>query len=281
MSNVKIMTDSACDAHPAWLAKENIHVIPLMVQLGQQKFQDGVDILADEIYQWVTQTGRLPRITPPTVDDFQKEFRQLKKAGNEIVYIGLSSQLSDAVENAQKAAQGMDGIYVVDSQSISCGVEYLVMEAQNLIFKHTGAEIAEMLDMMKQNLQVRFSVDNYAYLQLGGQFSTKQVLRGGFLRLRPTLIMQDGKLILGTPQKGASIVAKQAFAEQLFAEKSVQSGRICITHTGCEDLDVLDVFVQTIQALQPFNEVHISKAGGFISATCGPNTIGVAFMEKK
>ena len=52
-----------------------------------------------------------------------------------------------------------------------------------------------------------------------------------------------------------------------------------ITHSGI-DQAIIDLVRQTIEQLVNFKETYITRAGCTISSHCGPNTLGVLFLQK-
>ena len=58
---VRIVTDSTCDLSTEVIARHNIAVVPLYINVGNQGFLDGIDMKRDEFYT------RLPSFstTPP------------------------------------------------------------------------------------------------------------------------------------------------------------------------------------------------------------------------
>lgn len=49
---VKILSDSTCDLSAELIETYGITIVPLHVVLGDKDYKDGVDITADEIYEW-------------------------------------------------------------------------------------------------------------------------------------------------------------------------------------------------------------------------------------
>ena len=69
MPAIRISADSTCDLSPEQLARYDIGIIPLYVSLGEQSMRDGVDITAQDIYDYVDKTGKLPKTAAPSVAD--------------------------------------------------------------------------------------------------------------------------------------------------------------------------------------------------------------------
>ncbi|SDN76209.1 EDD domain protein, DegV family [Paenibacillus sp. yr247] len=94
-------------------------------------FKDGITIKPSRLYEWVDQAGKLPKTASPSPADFECAFEPVIQGGDDIVYIGLSSELSSTIQNATIAAEGFpDGrVTVIDSRNLSTGIGLLVLKA--------------------------------------------------------------------------------------------------------------------------------------------------------
>ena len=61
--------------------------------------------------------------------------------------------------------------------------------------------------------------------------------------------------------------------------EGIDTSRVFITHSGI-DQAITDMVRQTIEQLVNFKETYITRAGCTISSHCGPNTLGVLFLQK-
>ena len=55
--------------------------------------------------------------------------------------------------------------------------------------------------------------------------------------------------------------------------------RVFITHSGVSEESVQKA-VETVQKLQPFEEICVTRAGCTVSSHCGPGTLGVLYIRK-
>ena len=128
---IAISTESTLDL-PKELQKEyDITVVPFTVILGDKSGYDG-DITAEEIFEYVDQTGVLPKTSAVNEFQYDKHFTKLLKDHDAVIHISLSSGISSACENAKKAASILKNVYVIDSQSLSTGIALLAIYARKL-----------------------------------------------------------------------------------------------------------------------------------------------------
>ena len=58
---VKIIADSTCDLSEDLVEKYDVEILPLNIVLGDEEYQDGVNITPDEIYAWADEHKTTPK----------------------------------------------------------------------------------------------------------------------------------------------------------------------------------------------------------------------------
>lgn len=166
---VKIISDSTCDLSKDLLEKYDIAVTPLTVTLGSRSGMDGVDIMPEDIYEYVEKNGELPKTSAVSTGEYKQCFQYWRGLGFEIVHINISSKLSVSHQNACTAAEEIGGVYPVDSENLSTGQGLLVLYAAEMA--RTGssaAEIAEACRKLAPQIEASFVVESIEYLKKGG-----------------------------------------------------------------------------------------------------------------
>ena len=51
MKKIKLITDSTCDLPKDVLEKNNIEVMPLLINFGEESYLDGIEISQDELFE--------------------------------------------------------------------------------------------------------------------------------------------------------------------------------------------------------------------------------------
>ena len=281
MSKIKITCDSTCDLSPELYARYHISVIPLCVSLGDRLCRDGEDVKPEELFSYVEETGKLPTTSAISVGEYEDFFRSFVEEGYEIVHINLSSELSSSHQNACIAAREVGNVYVVDSRSLSTGSGHLVILAAELASAgYDGAYIADSLNDMKGHLDVSFVLQTLDYLHKGGRCSGLARFGANMLKLRPEIVMENGKLHVGKMYRGSMEKTILDYIRgRLETEKEVNYDRIFVTHSGVS-AEIVEKAVALVKELRPFEEVIVTVAGSTISCHCGPACIGVLFFRR-
>jgi DegV family protein with EDD domain len=281
MSNVKIFTDSTSDLTPEILKENDISVIPLYVNFDDKSFIDGITITTEELYKKVEAYGMLPKTSAAPPSDFYNAFKPCIDEGKDIVFIGLSSALSSHLQNATLAAgEFPEGrIQIVDSLNLSSAIGLLVMKAVD--FRKEGMDaalIAEKIRNLVPKVKTAFVIDTLEYLHKGGRCSALQSFVGSVLKIRPIVKVVNGRMILAQKLMGKREKALNTMLQNVIKEKDIiDLGRVMITHSICNDTEYLKNELSTQLNAK---EIIVTQAGCVISSHCGPNTIGILYIEK-
>ncbi len=282
MAKIKITCDSTCDLTPELYEKYNIEVTPISVTLGEDVHQDGVDITTLQVFDYVAETGVLPRTSALPMVAYADVFKKYVDEGYTVIHINLSSVLSSTHQNAALAAEDVGNVYIVDSKNLSSGSGHLVLAAAEMV--EAGMEAAEIvaeLEEMKTRLDVSFVIQTLDYLKKGGRCSGVVALAATALQLRPEIVVVDGGMKVGKKYRGSMEKSITDYIKgRLAGREDIQHNRIFITHTYAP-AEIVEKVKALVAELQPFAEIIETKAGCTIASHCGPACLGVLFFRKK
>ena len=91
---VRIITDSAADFEPQELDNKNITCIPLTVSFGNEDYQENVNLDKTRFYELLASSGEFPKTAQASPQILMDLFESAQAAGEEAIYITLSSALS-------------------------------------------------------------------------------------------------------------------------------------------------------------------------------------------
>ncbi len=283
MDNRKIIitSDSTTDLSAELKERYGIKIIPLGVTLGDKVYRDGVDINPDLIYEYYNENKVLPKTSAANFAETLDFLTPFTEKGYEIVHFTISSEMSTTYHNACLAAEELEGVYVVDTKNLSTGGGLLVIAAAEMAEKGMSAkEIAEQCKALSANVDASFVIDNLEYLHKGGRCSAVAALGANLLKLKPCIVVKNGKMGVSKKYKGRfSEVLKTYAAERLSTPDDIYLDHVFVTHAGCDETIVNDI-ADIVRNTLPFKEVHITRAGCTISSHCGANTLGVLFIRK-
>jgi len=282
---VRIIADSTCDLSKELRETYEVKILPLHILLGDQEYEDGVNITPNEIYAWSDANKTTPKTSAPGLDQAIEFLRPHVEAGEEVLCLSIASGMSASGNVMRMAAEELGAenlVTVIDSANLSTGIGLLVVEAAIMAREGKSAqEITECIEAMKPLVKSSFVVDTLTYLHRGGRCSGLAALAGGALKLHPKIMVENGKMHPDKKYRGKMHKVVMDYAKELETElKAAKKERVFITHSGC-DSEVLEKVQQYLESLERFDEILMTRAGGVISSHCGPGTLGILYIAGK
>lgn len=280
---VKIIADSTCDLSEDLLKKYDISIIPLCIVMGDNSYNDGLETTPDDIYKWADTNKTTPKTAAPSFDYALQVLTPYMKAGNDIIFIGISEKMSTTCNVIRLIGSDEDysRLYVVDSANLSTGIGLQVLYAARLAAEGKSAlEIVEQLESRRDKVRASFVVETLTYLARGGRCNSVTALLGNALSLKPEIVVEDGAMKVAKKYRGkqSSVILKYA-KDMEEALKKADPSCVFITHSGCSS-EITDSVKNYLEGLNHFEHIYITRAGGVISSHCGPGTLGVLFYAE-
>ncbi len=277
---MRIITDSASDITKEEAAKFNIDVIPLLVEFNGKSYMDGIDITKEEFYNKLIDYDDIPKTSMVTAYRFSEYFDKYKD--EDIIYIGLSSKLSNSFNQAMLAKEDRTNIHLIDSLNVAMGERILVEYAIKLRDSNKDIEyIIRELEEKRKNIKVIALLDTLEYLQKGGRISKTVAIAGKLLTIKPVIAVIDGKIDLIGKARGSKN------GNNLLRELVCKSGGIdfnmpfSLGYSGVSNFMLENYINNSKDLYSEYSDfLPISMIGPTIGTHVGPNAIGIAFYAK-
>ena len=275
-----VTTDSTSDLPKDLAEKYNVGIMPLGVNLGEDSFEDGVNIGPEQIFEFVDKTGILPKTSAKSAYNYQEFFEaQMKKLNaGALIHISLSSEISSSFNNALLASKELQNVYVIDSKSLSTGCSLLVLSAIDKINeeKEINTIIQELTEMVNR-IQASFIINNLKYLYKGGRCSALAMFGANVLRIKPKIMLSDGKMVVNKKYMGKYDQVLLNYVKDLLKDyPNIDKKRVFITFTT--KTDEINNQIEKILKENGFEEIIQNYAGSTIASHCGKETLGVLFV---
>ena len=278
---IRITADSTCDLSPELVRKYNIGIVPLSVIIDGEVFHDGVDVTPRDIFR-ASDAGKSVRTAAVNTYEYNEFFTAQLKEYDQVVHICISSEFSTCYSDACEASKAMDRVFVVDSRNLSTGSGLLVLEGAEMAAKGTdGAEIARILRERTALVDASFVVRTVEYLRRGGRCSGMEALGAKLLHIRPSIVVENGKMHPGEKYRGRyEHYLKHYIADTLANDSTIDFNRVFVTHSPSEE-GLVSFAIETVKSYGLFREVLETMAGCTVCCHCGPDTLGILFMRKE
>ena len=276
---IAISAESTLDLSKELIEEYDVHVIPFEVLLGEEAFHDG-EISSQDIFDYVEKTKVLPRTSAINEYQYRDYFRSMLEGGYDaIIHISLSSEISSSYSHAEKAATKFDNVFVIDSRSLSTGIALEVIYAAKLARKGLSPkEIVEKVEARIPYVQASFVIQTLEYLHKGGRCSGLARLGAALFRIKPQIIVSDGKMEPAKKYFGRKSQVVESYCNDTLEQFVNPDLSIAfVTHT----LATPEMVAVAIDALRKrgFKTIYETKAGATITSHCGPQTLGILFIN--
>jgi DegV family protein with EDD domain len=278
----RIVADTTCGLAPQVTQRFQIPLIPQIIHFGDDSFREGVDI-DHATFMARLRTGKdLPKTAAPYPGDFIQVFESLVRAGESIVCVHPSSEVSGTVRSALTARESFPDadIRVIDTRTIAGPLASIVLTAGQKAEEGESADrIEELVHQMMPRARIYFLVDTLEYLQRGGRIGGASALLGTILQIKPILTFRDGQV----DQFEKERTKKRALArlkEVVVAEaaRGVEA-HLTVMHTGVP-AEAIELATELREALGTADAMIMNLVPAIVTHA-GPGALAVGFFTPR
>ena len=286
-----IITDSACDLTQEQMHQLGLTVVPFYVSTdGESYLKEGQEIAVRDFYQFmVDHPDKLPKTSLPSLEDFERVFREKAAAGRPALCLCFTGKMSGGVGSARNARELVLEDYpdavieVVDTAAAT------VLNAAAM--RDAGCTLDETLTWLagtRPTNQIFFTVGNLDYLIKGGRIGKVTGLAANFLNVKPMIHFAEGEIFSGGMARGRQKSMEKAIDQLLayLAERKADPDdyRVIVGY-GYDADEGRRLWMQLRAALRakyPASEcdVGLLQIGATIAVHTGPYALGVGVMRK-
>ena len=279
-----VMTDENSGISASEAEKLGIFLMPMPFFInGEIKFQ-GKDMTSDEFYDYLAQGAEVSTSQPSPGDVMDMWDRILADGYDDIVYIPMSSGLSESCNSAKVFAEDYDGkVWVVDNHRISVTMESTVYDAMTYAKEGmNAAQIKERLEKEAYDATIYIAVDTLSYLKKGGRVTAAAAAIGTVLNLKPVLTIQGEKLDAFAKERGmkkARHTMIEAAKKDLDTRLSelYKAGKIRLFAVSSKvDEETMNSWVDEIKEAFPGQEITARELSLSIGCHIGPGALAIA-----
>ena len=275
---IAISAESTIDLTQDLIEKYNINIVPFHIVLGDKEYEDD-KVTTDEIIEFVDKNKILPKTSAVNEVQFETAFSKLLKTYDAVIHFSLSSNISSAYDNAYRVAEKYKQVYVVDTKSLSTGIALLAIFAAKLAENGEKPEnIVEKCLARIPQVQASFVLKRLDYLYKGGRCNSLAYFGANLLKLRPQILVKDGKMQSGKKYRGNfERVVDNYCKDTLEQFDTPDLEEAFITYTTADDATIQIAY----NALKEkgFKNIHITRAHGTITSHCGENCLGILYIN--
>ena len=280
---IRFLCDSTSDLTLELRERYNITLLPFHIAFNEEEHLDGVDISPEDVYRFYDEGKGVPKTRPYTVDEAKAIMKPILDQGDDILAFCTSSKLSKSTQMLKEATsqlKAVDRVGIIDCENASSGIALLLIEASKLINKgKSREEIEGAVAGYASRLKTTFIVDQLRYLQRNGYCSSFLAMTKSVLNQHTAIVIENGELKAKESYRGKLDKAVMSFIEDLKDDLlKAKSDAIFITDSGIED-EIREKVIEVVKNLNHFEKIYVNQTGSAVSAYCGPQALGVAYLE--
>ncbi|MDY6041031.1 MAG: DegV family protein [Candidatus Faecousia sp.] len=283
-----LFTDACSNLPGKLLARYQIHVLPCSYTVdGVQTVYNGeIDAFDAHAHYELLRAGKHVQTSLLNTQLFLDSFRPALEAGQDILYVGMSSGISGTYQASTLAAGELRGefpdrqIRTVDSLGAGFGPGLLTLRAAAAreAGKDAGA-VADELEQARLNLCEYFTVDDLMFLRRSGRLNAASAVVGTMLGIKPILRGDEaGHIVVSHKCRGRK-KALETLA-QIYAQRVVhpENQIVAISHGDCPADD--QALADRITAIAQPKELLICPHEPFTGSHVGPGMLGLFFFSE-
>ena len=284
-----VFTDGCSNLPGRILTELNIRVLPCSYVFdGEPGIYEGdIDAFDSHTYYEKLRAGAEMKTSLLNSQLFVDHFRTALEAGEDVVYVGLSSGVSGTLQAAKIAAEELmeefpeRTVRVVDSLGAGFGTGLLACRAADLRNEgKTANEAGEILDEEVKHLLQIFTVDNLNFLKRTGRVSGATAAIGTILNIKPLLWGDPTGHIVALSKCRGRKKAIEAIVE-IYRNRAIdaQNQRIAISHGDC--LEEAQILADKVCQICKPKELIICPHEPFTGSHVGPGMLALFFFGEE
>ncbi len=291
MSKVALVVDNSAGITPQEADKLNIvKIIPISFIVNGEEYYENKNMSYSDFYQFLKDKNTNLSTSQPSIEMVKDEWREVLKEYDEIVYILLSSGLSEscnAAINASHEEEFENKVFVANNQRVSFLNKVQIYQASAMIGEgKTAKEVKEYLEQTKSETGIYIAVDTLKYLKKGGRVTPAAAAIGTLLNIKPILQIHGGKLdayakVMSIKQAKAKMIAatRKEIEERFPVEAKEGKIYIGIAHSfeNLEAQELKDFETEVRNAFADMTFFTNDPLPLFVVCHTGPNALAVAY----
>lgn len=276
---IKILCDSSCDLTKQQIKENDLDIIAFPVILGDNEYRDGETITSEQIIAFTEKTKIFPKTAALNQFEYEEFFGKYADDDTVIIYFGLSKELSASYGNSVEAAKKFKNIYIIDGMNLAIGTGSLVLKACELRKQgFIASQIVEKINAIIPKLHTSFIVEKIDYLRKGGRCSMLAAFGANLFKIKPTLIIKEGKIIADKKFMGKHEECLKKYIAYILENFPNKDKKAYIAYSPLEEGQL--ELVQNLLTEAGFKEIGLNPTGATITCHCGPGTLGVIYNRE-
>ena len=263
-----IAVDSCTDMTAAMKKDEHITLVPLTLNVGEDKFIDDETFNQAEFLRHVAECPEAPSSACPSPDAYMQAYGY----DNADAYaVTLSAELSGSYNSAKLGADLLKEeypdkkIHVFNSRSASAGQTLILMKIQECL--NAGKDFKEVVSEVEQYIEEQttlFVLESLETLRKNGRLSNLKAFIANSLNIKPVMGSTKEGLICQLDQaRGMNKALERMVKDMISKTKDCENRILAISHCNCPER--AKAVKEKIEKIAKFKKIIIINTAGVSS----------------
>jgi len=284
MRSIILVAETGSDVTSELAAQYDIRIVPMHVSFDTETLDDG-SFPVEKICEYYKNTGRLPKTSGCTPEDFNVIFDQIhaEQPDAHILYLAYSAVTTCSYQSAVIAAEERDYVTLMDTRQVSVGQGAVVVALAQLLQDKPDMTIEEAIAAANDLIaraKMCFLPDNLEFLRAGGRVSNVAFLGSRILNLHPCIEILDGRLVATKKYRGKMKKVAAELIREYVKQYQLKKDILWLVYTT----GLSDEVRESVKAAAEecgFEKLQWVMAHGVITTHGGPAAFGLAGFSKK
>ena len=282
-TTVAILTDSAADLPAEIISKFHIHVVPIVINFGQQTYLDKISMTSEEFHQVLKNKSIHPTTSQPSFGDFHRQYQYLSTHFDAIIALHIPRVLSGTLSASEKAAEKLKDqtkLTVVDALTVSAGQGLITLTAAEAA--QAGCSHDDIIKIIQEAIsktQFYAAITQLDFLVRGGRLPIKLKHVLDFFRLTPlATINEEGRVKPCRLLFGRKNLSHKLFK---FIKQKIEPAkkyRLSVVHSDLESEAYQLATLLKHAFPSQIEEIFVQPCCASLAVHAGPGALGVALQ---
>lgn len=196
-AKIALVTDSIADIPADYLLSQQIHVLPIMISIGEGSYLDRLTIQNKRFFTLQQELGERGSSSQPSLHQTETLFNFLASHYDQVVVVTVSKELSGTYQSVKRLAEKIlpsDRVKVIDSRQNSAAQGLMVMRVNQWIQEGLSFEtISQKVDHLSEQVGILVSVDDLEPMIQSGRVPQAIGRMAQKLQLKPLVSLEQGQ----------------------------------------------------------------------------------------
>ena len=280
---IVISADCVCDLPERLIKKYSVHIVPFYVSIRDAIFQDYTEADLSSIREYLEKDEVIVASIPASVEEYREHFLKLTENGTKrLLHISVSSNLSKGYNNAVKAAEEIDGVYVINSEFVSHGMGLFVLAAADLARSNATIEIIlRELEIVKNRISCSFVFKDTHYVANNNRFSAMLSNLMNFFKIKPILRLKRNELKVTKICFGSKMSYVKKYVKKMLRKSKNISDDILFIAIDDSSEELKKLVYDEVTRKINWKRIYFQDVSATTYCNLGPGSIGIMFYTKK